>query len=68
MGLLAYGSFQNIHDILKMIIKSLAGNMAFFDQGLYGNLVDVFSADHFYKGLSNDAFHISRHKYVLPYL
>ena len=32
--------------------------MAFFDQGLYGNLVDVFSADHFYKGLSNDAFHI----------
>ncbi len=61
LGLPAHRPFQYIHDILKMVIEGLPGDMAFLNQCFYRDLINVSPLSQFPKGLSNQQLHIHRH-------
>src|SRR5699024_2537196 len=54
--------FQDIHDILKMIIKSLPGNVAFSDQLRDRDLIYVLFFQQLGESFGNQCFHVFLHR------
>ena len=52
---------ENVHNVFKMIVKCLTGNVTFPDQFCHCDLVYIFLVQHLSKGICNHCFHVFSH-------
>lgn len=64
---LLHGPFDYIQYVLKMVVKSLAGNVAGFGQVLDSYFIYVLCLRQLQKGLRNNFFYINWHCDMLPF-